>query len=82
MAIKRLTQGTILDVQASGDYINMRNGTKIKMLTGSQIVPNSGTQASAVTPVTLSGTYGNDTLASQTAINAIITAIKNVGITA
>lgn len=82
MAIKRLSQGRLLDVQASGDNIRLASGATVQFLTGSKQVPNSGTQAASIPNVTLTATYANDTLASQTQINAIIGAIRGVGIIA
>ena len=87
MAIKRLVQGKVLEVN-TGDVIQVK--------TGGKIVPNSGTQASAIVALTDNSTgTASDTIASiaDTAtknaiasiaakVNAINTAIKAVGITA
>ena len=87
MAIKRLVQGKVLEVN-TGDVIQVK--------TGGKIVPNSGTQASAIVALTDNSTgTASDTIASisdaatknaiasiAAKVNAINTAIKAVGITA
>lgn len=59
-----------------GNTLVVASGGKIKIETGGQIVPNSGTQASAIASPT------SDSVGTKAAIDAIIAAIKAAGITA
>lgn len=58
-----------------GDRQVIASGGAIKVLTGGEIQPNSGTQASHITDPT-------DLATSIVAIKAILVAIENIGITA
>jgi len=64
-----------------GDTLVIASGGKINIETGGQIVAN-GTQASAITSLSLSGTYASDSAGIQTAVNSILTALRNAGIIA
>lgn len=65
----------------SGDQAQVIGG-KLILLTGSEIVPNSGTQTSAITNLTVSGTYATDDTPIETAINEILAALRAVNIIA
>jgi hypothetical protein len=54
------------------------SGGSVKIETGGQIVPNSGTQASHIT----NATGGSYTTGVQAKINSILTALEGVGILA
>lgn len=57
-------------------------GGKLVIATGGSIVPNSETQASAITDVTVTGTYATDDTPIETAINDILAALRGAGIIA
>lgn len=62
------------------------NGGKIQILTGGQIVPNSGTQASAITDGTAITGGESPTEAEHNAVitklNSVLAALRGVGIIA
>jgi len=53
-----------------GSQLVVASGGSIKMETGSAIVPNSGTQASAVAAITATGTFSTTICAKIEAIRA------------
>lgn len=57
-------------------------GGKLVMGTGGELVPNSETQAVAITDLTVSGTYATDDTPIETAINDILAALRAVNIIA
>jgi len=57
-------------------------GGKLVIATGGSIVPNSETQASAITDLTVTGTYATDDTPIETAINSILTALRDANIIA
>ena len=57
-------------------------GGKLIIATGGSIVPNSETQASDITDLSVTGTYATDDTPIETAINEIITVLRNSGLIA
>lgn len=68
-------QTKVYNAQGGGGIVVAASGT-IKVETGGAIVPNSGTQASAIANAT-GATYGTG---EEAKINAIIAALEGVGI--
>lgn len=76
--------------QQGGDRLVVASGGEIKLETGGKIVPNSGTQASAITNAPAGGTGATagayDTAAHRdeliAAVNAILAALRGAGIIA
>jgi hypothetical protein len=76
--------------QQGGDRLVVASGGEIKLETGGKIVPNSGTQASAITNAPAGGTGAPagayDTAAHRdeliAAVNAILAALRGAGIIA
>ena len=62
-----------------GDQAQVIRG-KLILATGSEIVPNSETQASAITNLSVTGTYATDDTPIETAINSILAALRAVNI--
>ncbi len=67
-------------IPQGADTLVVASGGKIKVETGAAIVPNSGTQASAVVSIgTSSGTF---TAAERAKFNSLLIACRGVGIVA
>lgn len=64
-----------------GDQAQVIRG-KLILATGSSVVPNSETQATAITDLTVTGTYATDDTPIETAINDILAALRAVNIIA
>lgn len=64
-----------------GDQAKVIRG-KLVLATGSSMVPNSETQAVAITDLTVTGTYATDDSNIETAVNDIIAALRAVNIIA
>lgn len=64
-----------------GEEIVIASGGAINVETGGEIQAN-GTQASTIADVSVTGTYATDDTPIETAINAIIAALKGAGIIA
>lgn len=62
-----------------GEQLVVASGGSVKVESGGKILPNSGTQASAIATFTATGTFSTGIAAK---INSLITACKNVGILA
>lgn len=69
------TYSPLVYMTNGGDQQVIASGGSIKIETGGQIVPNSGTQASAIAAAT-GGTY---TTGVQAKINSIIVALEGIG---
>jgi len=67
--------------QRQGDGAWVIRG-KLVIATGGEIVPNSETQAPAITDLTVTGTYATDDTPIETAINDIIAALRAANIIA
>lgn len=52
------------------------------VINGGQIVPSDETQASAIADVTVTGTYATDDTPIETAINSILTVLRDNGMIA
>ena len=52
------------------------------VIDGGEIVPSSESQASAINDLSVTGTYATDDTPIETAINSILTALRNVNIIA
>lgn len=73
------TYSPLVYMQQGGDIQVVASGGKVKVETGGQIVPNSGTQASALADL-VTGSATNAQIA--TAFNTLLVAIEGVGILA
>lgn len=65
--------------ELGGNTLTVESGGKLQVKTGGQVVPNSGTQAGAIANVTGGSTVDAE---SRTAVNAILAALRGVGIIA
>lgn len=72
-------QGGVYFEQNSGDLVAPA-GSKIRV--AGTITPANGTQATAISDITVTGTYANDDDAIETAVNSILAALRNAGIVA
>lgn len=63
-----------------GEQLVVASGGSIKIETGGSIVPNSGTQATAISDVATAGSA--TAAANATAINSILAALRGAGIIA
>jgi hypothetical protein len=67
--------------KAGGDTIVIASGGSVDVESGGKITAD-GTQAAALTDITVTGTYASDDTAIQTAVNGILAALRGVGIIA
>lgn len=68
-------------VVASGGVITVESGGAINVEAGGQI-QDDGTQASAISDITVTGTYADDDDNIETAVNSILAALRGAGIIA
>lgn len=73
------TYSPLVYMQQGGDIQVIASGGKVKVETGGQIVPNSGTQASTIADL-VTGSATNAQIA--TAFNTLLVAVEAVGILA
>lgn len=64
-----------------GDELVIADGGKLVIEPGGEIVED-GTQAAGIADITVSGTYGDDDDAIETAVNSILAALRGAGIIA
>lgn len=64
-----------------GDKQVVESGGSIDVKTGGAIT-SDGTQASAISDITVTGTYSTDDSAIETAVNSILAALRGAGIVA
>lgn len=72
-------ENTKVYFEQGGDKAVVKSGGAIQILTGGKITPNSGTQAAAIVTVTGGSTTDAE---ARTAVNAILVALRGVGIIA
>jgi len=74
------TYTPLVYMEQGGDTQVVKSGGKVKIETGGQIVPNSGTQASTIADVsvaTIAWTTGD-----KAKVNSILSALEGVGVLA
>jgi len=75
-----MSYNTKVYLKQGGEELVVASGGEIKVETGGAIVPNSGTQATAISDVATAGSA--TAAANATAINSILAALRGVGIIA
>lgn len=75
------TNNTKLYFEQGGDTLVAESGAAINIKAGAQI-QDDGTQASAISDISVTGTYADDDSDIETAVNSILAALRGAGIIA